>query len=76
MALKLDYDDDLAAEMGTTAEAVQAARSLAYAKIRAKMRELGHEMPETDEGLWLLMDRVFPGKDIVPGPRAFREADR
>lgn len=74
MGFKLDYDDDLAAELGTTPERVSAARSRAYAKIRAKMRELGHEMPETDEGLYLMLQRELPGRDIVPGPLAFEEA--
>lgn len=73
--LKLDYDDNLAAELGVSVEAVAKARSRAYVKIRERLRELGHDqVPETDEGLYLLLQRVLPGADIMPGSKAFGEA--
>lgn len=70
---RLEYDDDLAAQLGVSVQAVAQARTRAYAKIREKLRVLGHDnIPETDEGLYVLLRQVMPGTDVLPGPEAFK----
>jgi len=64
-----DLDEAIARKMtaesedGTvfTADRVAELRRSGYAAIRRKMRALGHDVPETDEGLFMQLNRLGIG---------------
>ena len=57
-----EHDEAIAIQQGVTVEEVREARKSAYAKIRSEMRKRGHtDIPETDEGLFLWLQRFDIG---------------
>lgn len=62
--MNLDHDKAIAHELGKTVEEIQSLRKSGCAKIREKIRELGWpeaEIPATDEGLLMMMERLGIG---------------
>jgi len=61
--MKLDDDEELGKKLGITN--VEEVRTNAYQAIRVELRKLGwkeEDIPQTDEGMFLLINRGYLGE--------------